>query len=188
MTADLLVELARRGAHARRDREHRSSPTWNAGDADHPSMETIWDAALGAGVDAVGRRVRRCARLRRPRQRQVSRRRRLGHREGTPRPAGDPRRARRRALLRVDGRRADARGGRRRRARRRGRARANAARTRSTSSRTASVVATSRTGRVRHAAIPQTGYVRAVVTRDDGKQGVGSARTPLDLERRRSRA
>jgi hypothetical protein len=53
MTGDLLAELARRGmrlveiANVQFDR-------WNRGDADHPSTEALWDAALAAGVTLWG--------------------------------------------------------------------------------------------------------------------------------------
>jgi hypothetical protein len=53
MTGDLLTELARRGmrfveiANVQFER-------WNGGDADHPSTETLWDAALAAGVTLWG--------------------------------------------------------------------------------------------------------------------------------------
>ena len=143
---------------------------WNAGDKDHPSIEALWDAALPQGVDAVGRRVRRRARLH-------------GAQAASTPPAaagswsrrardaaGDPRRARRRALLRVD----------RRRARRAPRSTAASSSSRSRASEPGTytiefiengkrVDARRRRARATRA-LPATGYVRAVVTRDDGKQ------------------
>ena len=53
MTADILAELARRGAGLV-EIANIQFPTWNAGDKDHPSMEQLWDGALAAGVALYG--------------------------------------------------------------------------------------------------------------------------------------
>jgi hypothetical protein len=49
MTPDVLVEIARRGI-VLFELANVQFPTWNAGDADHPSTEALWDAALARGV------------------------------------------------------------------------------------------------------------------------------------------
>ncbi|HSN30766.1 MAG TPA: hypothetical protein VLT45_30975 [Kofleriaceae bacterium] len=53
MTGDLLAELAHRGA-ALVEIANVQFPTWNAGDADHPSTEKIWDDALAKGATIWG--------------------------------------------------------------------------------------------------------------------------------------
>ena len=53
MTADLLTELARRGFSLVEIRNIQFE-TWNDGDVDHPSTEALWDAALLAGVTLWG--------------------------------------------------------------------------------------------------------------------------------------
>jgi hypothetical protein len=53
MTADLLVDLAKRGVHLV-EIANAQFAKWNAGDATHPSMEQLWDTALTAGVDLWG--------------------------------------------------------------------------------------------------------------------------------------
>ncbi|MBX3156576.1 MAG: CehA/McbA family metallohydrolase [Deltaproteobacteria bacterium] len=47
--AALLVELARRGMHLV-EIANAQVPTWNAGNATHPSMEALWDTALARGA------------------------------------------------------------------------------------------------------------------------------------------
>lgn len=49
MNPDLLVELAQRGAHLV-EIANVQFATWNAGDKDHPSTEALWDAALSRGA------------------------------------------------------------------------------------------------------------------------------------------
>jgi hypothetical protein len=53
MTADLLVDLARRGV-VLVEIANQQFNAWNAGDATHPSMEALWDSALTSGVDLWG--------------------------------------------------------------------------------------------------------------------------------------
>lgn len=53
MQPDLLIELGKRG-FTLIEIANRQFDNWNAGDATHPSMETLWDAALTAGVDLWG--------------------------------------------------------------------------------------------------------------------------------------
>jgi len=53
MNGDLLAELARRGATLV-EIANAQFPTWNKGDADHPSTEKIWDDALAKGVTIWG--------------------------------------------------------------------------------------------------------------------------------------
>jgi len=53
MTGELLVELARRGMRFVEIANVQFEP-WNRGDKDHPSMEALWDAALAAGVTLWG--------------------------------------------------------------------------------------------------------------------------------------
>jgi len=53
MTSDLLVELARRGVHLV-EISNVQFEKWNRGDQDHPSTEALWDAALGAGATLWG--------------------------------------------------------------------------------------------------------------------------------------
>lgn len=53
MTGDLLAELAQRGA-VLVEIANIQFTTWNAGDAAHPSMEKIWDDALAKGVTMWG--------------------------------------------------------------------------------------------------------------------------------------
>ena len=53
MTPDLLVELSRRGMHLV-EISNVQFEKWNRGDKDHPSMEALWDAALGAGATVWG--------------------------------------------------------------------------------------------------------------------------------------
>jgi len=53
MTADLLIALGKRG-YKLVEIANRQFDTWNAGDATHPSVEALWDAALTAGVDLWG--------------------------------------------------------------------------------------------------------------------------------------
>jgi hypothetical protein len=53
MTGDLLANLARGGAHMV-EIANVQFGKWNRGDKDHPSMETIWDAALAQGVELWG--------------------------------------------------------------------------------------------------------------------------------------
>jgi hypothetical protein len=53
MTPELLVELARRGMHLV-EISNVQFPSWNRGDAAHPSTEALWDAALGAGATLWG--------------------------------------------------------------------------------------------------------------------------------------
>ena len=49
MTPDVLVEIAQRGAHLF-EIENVQFDKWNAGDAAHPSTEALWDAALLRGA------------------------------------------------------------------------------------------------------------------------------------------
>lgn len=49
MTAEVLTELARRGMPLV-EIANVQFATWNAGDPDHPSTEALWDAALAKGV------------------------------------------------------------------------------------------------------------------------------------------
>ena len=53
MTAELLTELSRRGARLVEIANAQFAP-WNAGDKDHPSMEVLWDGALAAGATLWG--------------------------------------------------------------------------------------------------------------------------------------
>jgi hypothetical protein len=53
MTGDLLAELVKRGAKLV-EIENVQFDTWNKGDADHPSMEHIWDDALMKGAIVWG--------------------------------------------------------------------------------------------------------------------------------------
>jgi hypothetical protein len=53
MTPDLLAELARRGTPLV-EIANSAFATWNAGDARHPSTESLWDAALAEGVTLWG--------------------------------------------------------------------------------------------------------------------------------------
>jgi hypothetical protein len=53
MTGELLAELARRGARLV-EIHNAQFETWNAGDADHAAMDQIWDDALARGVTIWG--------------------------------------------------------------------------------------------------------------------------------------
>ena len=53
MTGDLLAELARRGAKLV-EIENVQFDQWNGGDVDHASTSALWDAALAAGVTLWG--------------------------------------------------------------------------------------------------------------------------------------
>lgn len=53
MTGELLAELARRGVRLV-EVANVQFEKWNRGDKDHPSMEAVWDAALAAGVTVWG--------------------------------------------------------------------------------------------------------------------------------------
>ena len=53
MTGDLLAELARRGMRLV-EIANVQFEKWNKGDKDHPSTEELWDAALAAGVTLWG--------------------------------------------------------------------------------------------------------------------------------------
>jgi hypothetical protein len=53
MTPELLVELARRGVPLV-EIANSAFTRWNAGDAQHPSTEALWDAALARGVTLWG--------------------------------------------------------------------------------------------------------------------------------------
>jgi hypothetical protein len=53
MTPEVMVEVARRGARLV-EIANSQFASWNAGDKDHPSVETIWDAALAKGVELWG--------------------------------------------------------------------------------------------------------------------------------------
>jgi hypothetical protein len=53
MTPELLVELARRGTPLV-EIANSAFATWNAGDATHPSTEALWDTALVEGVTLWG--------------------------------------------------------------------------------------------------------------------------------------
>lgn len=53
MTPELLIELARRGMSLV-EIANVQFEQWNAGDATHPSTEALWDAALAAGVTLWG--------------------------------------------------------------------------------------------------------------------------------------
>ncbi len=53
MTAEVLTELARRGMPLV-EIANVQFATWNAGDKDHPSTEALWDAALAKGVTLWG--------------------------------------------------------------------------------------------------------------------------------------
>jgi hypothetical protein len=53
MQADLLIELARSG-YKLFELANAQFPNWNSGDALHPSLESLWDAALVAGVELWG--------------------------------------------------------------------------------------------------------------------------------------
>jgi len=53
MTPDLLVELSRRGVRLV-EIANTAFSKWNAGDAGHPSTEALWDAALGRGATLWG--------------------------------------------------------------------------------------------------------------------------------------
>jgi hypothetical protein len=49
MTPELLIDVARRGARLV-EIANKQFEVWNAGDKDHPSVEALWDAALASGV------------------------------------------------------------------------------------------------------------------------------------------
>lgn len=53
MTAEVLTEIARRGMPLV-EIANVQFEKWNAGDKDHPSTEQLWDAALGNGVTLWG--------------------------------------------------------------------------------------------------------------------------------------
>jgi hypothetical protein len=53
MNADLLAQLAQRG-FSLVEIANAQFAKWNAGDKDHPSMEALWDAALAKGVTLWG--------------------------------------------------------------------------------------------------------------------------------------
>lgn len=53
MNGDLLAELARRGFHLV-EIANSAFAKWNKGDATHPDLETVWDAALAQGVRLWG--------------------------------------------------------------------------------------------------------------------------------------
>jgi hypothetical protein len=53
MTPDVMIEVARRGARLV-EIANSQFESWNAGDQDHPSVETLWDAALAKGVELWG--------------------------------------------------------------------------------------------------------------------------------------
>jgi hypothetical protein len=53
MTGELLVELTRRGL-VLMEIANRQFDVWNAGAADYPSTEALWDHALGAGATLWG--------------------------------------------------------------------------------------------------------------------------------------
>ncbi|HUS28415.1 MAG TPA: CehA/McbA family metallohydrolase [Kofleriaceae bacterium] len=53
MTPELLAELGRRGAKLV-ELENVQFTKWNAGDQDHPSTEAEWDAVLNAGITMWG--------------------------------------------------------------------------------------------------------------------------------------
>jgi hypothetical protein len=53
MSADLLAEIARRGAQLV-EIENVQFDKWNRGDKTHPSVESLWDGALGRGVTMWG--------------------------------------------------------------------------------------------------------------------------------------
>lgn len=53
MTPEVLVDVARRGIRLV-EIENVQFTKWNAGDKDHPSTEQLWDAALGQGVTLWG--------------------------------------------------------------------------------------------------------------------------------------
>lgn len=53
MTADVLAEIARRGMSLV-EIANSQFETWNAGDKDHPSTEALWDAVLGQGITLWG--------------------------------------------------------------------------------------------------------------------------------------
>lgn len=53
MTSDLLAELARRGVPLVEIANVQFS-TWNDGDKDHPGIEAVWDGALAQGVTLWG--------------------------------------------------------------------------------------------------------------------------------------
>lgn len=53
MTGDILTELSRRGVRLI-EIENVQFDKWNAGDASHPSMEALWDDALVAGATLWG--------------------------------------------------------------------------------------------------------------------------------------
>jgi hypothetical protein len=53
MTPDLMVELSRRGVRLF-EIANSAFAKWNAGDAVHPSMEALWDAALARGATVWG--------------------------------------------------------------------------------------------------------------------------------------
>lgn len=53
MNADLLVELAGRGV-VLYELWNKAFAKWNVGDADHPSTEALWDAALARGARLWG--------------------------------------------------------------------------------------------------------------------------------------
>jgi hypothetical protein len=53
MTPELLAEVARRGAQLV-EIGNAQFEKWNKGDADHPTMEQVWDGALVAGAQVWG--------------------------------------------------------------------------------------------------------------------------------------
>ena len=53
MTGGILTELSRRGVRLV-EIENVQFDKWNSGDAGHPSMEALWDDALGAGATLWG--------------------------------------------------------------------------------------------------------------------------------------
>jgi hypothetical protein len=53
MTGDILTELSRRGVRLV-EIENVQFDKWNVGDAGHPSMEALWDDALAAGATLWG--------------------------------------------------------------------------------------------------------------------------------------
>jgi hypothetical protein len=53
MTSELLIELARRGMRFI-EIANAQFGKWNRGDLEHPSTEALWDAALAAGVTLWG--------------------------------------------------------------------------------------------------------------------------------------
>jgi hypothetical protein len=53
MNPELLIELSHRGMHLM-EIANAQFPKWNAGDATHPSTEALWDAALTQGATVWG--------------------------------------------------------------------------------------------------------------------------------------